>query len=174
MKSDVLRIGVIVRSHGIKGEVKIQPLTDDANRFGGLTSVILERNGAYADVRITVNRVDGNGVFAYIEGCYTKESAEALKDAYLCVHRSDAIVLDKDSWFIDDLVGLRVNCEDTQIGTLAEVIQTGGVDVYRVEKTGGGELLFPALKKVIRSVDIDNGVMALDAMALSEVRVDED
>lgn len=174
MNRDVLRIGIIVRSHGIKGKVKIQPLTDDVNRFDDLSTVIIEQNGAFIDAKITVNRIETSGVYAYLEGYYTRERADTLKNAYLCVARKDAIPLPDNSWFIDDLVGLAVQANGRRLGTLCQVIRTGGVDVYDVEKENKKHMLFPALKRVVYSVDVEKGIMELDAEALSEVCVDED
>ncbi len=174
MKREHLRIGLIVRSHGIKGEVKIQPLTDDADRYQNLKNVFIEQNGSFVQSKITVNRIDESGVYAYLEGCYTRDAADQLKDCYLCVERKDAVELPENVWFIADLEGLNVMGETQTLGTLVEVIQTGGVDVYRVKRTSGSHFLFPALKRVIRNVDLNAGVMELDEKALSEVSVDED
>jgi 16S rRNA processing protein RimM len=171
---DVLRIGLIVRPQGIRGEVKILPLTDDANRFSDLTSVLIESDGAYTDAKITVNRVSPDAVYAYIQGHYTREAAEGLRDCYLCVHRKDAVALPAHSYFIADLVGLNVRSAEDDMGELVEVIQTGGVDVYRVRRPDGTHFLFPALRRVMTRVDIENGVMHLDPAALMEVSVDED
>jgi len=173
-RRDVLRIGIVLRSQGIKGEVKIHPLTDDVSRYRNLKTVVIEQDGAYRDAKITVNRFDESGVFAYLEGCYTRVAADALRDCYICVDRQDAIPLPEGSWFIADLEGLRVRTETEELGTLCEVIQTGGVDVYRIQCDGGKSILFPALKRVISEVDIENGLMKLDEQALAEVRVDED
>ncbi len=174
MKGDVLRIGLIVRPQGIKGEMKIRPLTNDVNRYSNLNQVIIEQNGTYTDAKITVNRFDQNAVYAYLEGYYTREAVGKMKNAYICVAREDAVVLPNDSWFIADLIGLAVNADQKKLGTLREVIQTGGVDVYDVERADGTHILFPALKRVVRSVDVDQGIMELDEEALSEVCVDED
>ncbi len=174
MKRDYLRIGLIMRPQGIKGELKIQPLTDDVSRYKNLKNVFMEQNGSYTDCRITVNRMDESNVYAYIEGCYTREAAELLKDCYLCVERKDAVELPEGSWFIADLEGLSVKTQSGMQGTLVEVIQTGGVDVYRVKRNDGKSFLFPALKRVIRNVNLDEGMMELDQDALLEVSVDED
>ena len=174
MKRDYLRIGLILRPQGIKGELKIQPLTDDVSRYKNLKNVFIEQNGSYTDCKISVNRMDESNVYAYVEGCYTREAAEKLKDCYLCVGRKDAIELPEGAWFIADLEGLSVRTETGTLGTLVEVIQTGGVDVYRVKRDGAKDFLFPALKRVIRKVNLDEGVMELDEKALSEVSVDED
>ena len=78
------------------------------------------------------------------------------------------------SWFICDLLGLCVRTQRETIGTLSDVIRTGAIDVYEVKKETGGILRFPALKRVIVQVDVEQGIMQLDEEALSEVRIDED
>ena len=174
MKREFLRIGYVLRAQGIKGELKIEPLTDDAERFRHLNSIYVEQNGQYERTKIRVNRIDESGVYVYLDNCYTRDAAERLKDCYLCVMRGDAVELPDNTWFIADLEGLLVQGESGTLGTLIEVIQTGGVDVYRIKRDDGNCLLFPALQSVIRSVDIDGGVMHVDEKALSEVAVDED
>lgn len=174
MNEDMFRIGLIVRPQGIRGELKIQPLTDDVGRYQGLQTVWVEQNGAYKESRITVNRLDESSVYAYLEGCYTRDGAEMLRNAYLCVPRSQTIALPEHTWFISDLIGCRVFAGEVCIGILDEVIQTGGVDVYSVQKEDGRHMLFPALRRLIQSVAIETKTMRVDPQVLSEVSVDED
>ncbi|MBQ6692342.1 MAG: hypothetical protein IJN00_03320, partial [Clostridia bacterium] len=88
--------------------------------------------------------------------------------------REEAVPLPENTWFVADLLGLNVVSDGKTIGRMAEVIPTGAVDVYRVEKTEGGSLLFPALKRLLTRIDLDESVMELDSTVLEEVRVDED
>ncbi len=174
MSCQYLRIGYVLRPQGIKGEVKLEALTDDISRFNDLQRVYVEQNGSYKEVKITVNRIYGNNVYVYLEGYYTREAAESLRNAYICVNRSDSIKLPENSWFICDIEGIKVECAGEELGIIDEVIKTGAVDVFSVKKIGGGNLLFPALKKVIISVDLEKGIMELDKSALDEVSVHED
>lgn len=174
MKQQYIRIGHVVKPQGIKGEAKILSLSDDINRFDGLTDIFIEQDGRYKPAKLTVNRLEDSTVFAYIEGCYTREAVESIRNAYICVEHENAIPLDEYSWFIQDLEGLDVQSDDESIGVLKQVIQTGAVDVYLVAKHDGGSMLFPALKRVIKLVDVEKGHMILDAAALNEVAVHED
>ena len=174
MNEDMFRIGLVVRPQGIRGELKIQPLTDDISRYQGLQTVWVEQEGAYRESKITVNRVDENSVYVYLEGCYTRDGAEMLRNAYLCVPRSQTITLPAHTWFISDLIGCRVFSGEACIGTLDDVIQTGGVDVYSVRKENGKHVLFPALRRLIQSVSVETKTMRVDPQVLSEVSVDED
>lgn len=174
MKQDVLRIGFVLRPQGIRGELKIEPLTDRPQRFHEAKEVLLEQQGVYTPVRMTTNRVTNDAVYAYLEGCYTRDAAEKLRGAYVCVSREQAVKLPEGSWFVCDLIGLSVRTQTQTIGTFSDVIRTGAVDVYEVKKEVGGTLRFPALKRVIVQVDLAQGIMWLDEQVLSEVRIDED
>lgn len=174
MKQQRLRVGVVVRPQGIKGEVKIQPLTDDARRYEGLHEVYLEMGDGLRACKLTVNRIEPQAVYAYLEGCHSRETAEQLRGAYLCVDREQANELPEGSWFICELEGMEVTIDGAPAGTLTEVIPTGGVDVYHVQREDGSHFYFPALKRVLRSVEIDANRMDLCGQALSEVAVDED
>ena len=164
MKRTLLRVGYILKPQGIRGELKIQPLTDDVRRFEGLKEVYLETVNGCEPRKLTVNRIEEQAVYAYLEGCHTREAAELLRDAYLCVDRAHAAKLPEGSWFVCDVPA----------GRLTEVISTGGVDVYQVERPEGTRFYFPALKRVLRHVDVEKNRMDLDGRALSEVAVDED
>ena len=174
MKRTLLRVGYILKPQGIRGELKIQPLTDDVRRFEGLKEVYLETANGCEPRKLTVNRIEEQAVYAYLEGCHTRESAEMLRDAYLCVDRAHAAKLPEGSWFVCDLEGMDVFVDDVPVGRLTEVISTGGVDVYQVERPEGTRFYFPALKRVLRHVDVEKNRMDLDGRALSEVAVDED
>lgn len=175
MKQQRLRIGVVVRPQGIKGEVKIQPLTDDVQRYEGLREIYLETGEKqHRPCKLTVNRIEPQAVYAYLEGCHTRETAETLRGAYLCVDREQANKLPEGSWFICELEGMDVTIDGEPAGRLTEVIETGGVDVYQVQRENGSHFYFPALKRVLRCVDVDGNQMDLCGQTLSEVAVDED
>ena len=133
MKRDVLRIGFVLRPQGIRGELKVEPLTDDPKRFQQAKEVLLEQDGHYTPVRMTTNRVAEDAVYVYLEGCYTRDAAEKLRGAYVCVSREQAVALPENSWFICDLLGLCVRTQRETIGTLSDVIRTGAIDVYEVK-----------------------------------------
>lgn len=174
MMQDYIRIGYVLKPQGIRGEVKILPLTDDVGRYQDLKTVYLEGDGRYQEVQITVNRIEKDAVYLYLSGTYSRDAAEQLRGKYLCVRREDAVALPEGSWFVCDLEGLQVLDEnDTPLGVLREVIQTGAVDAYAVQREDGTRFIFPALKRVILQVDLQTGRMILNRAALSEVAVDE-
>ena len=167
MSSSYLRIGQILRAHGVRGDLKLLPVTDDAGRFEGLREAYLERDGAYTSVRLSGIRRTPNAVLLHIEGTERPEEAERLRGAYLCVDRAHAVRLPADTWFIEDLIGCETgDTEGRRFGRVTDVLSTGANDVYEIE---GGRLLVPALKRVLRRVDTENGQILFDAEVLREV-----
>jgi 16S rRNA processing protein RimM len=168
LKTDYLRVGQIVRAHGVRGDVKIIPLTDDPARFRAMKTAYLETTaGAYAPVAVNGARFLPDAVLLHIEGCDTVEQAEALKNRYLCVSRDQAVKLKKGTYFVVDLIGCETfDSNGKAYGKVTDVLETGANDVYEID---GGKLLVPALKKVLREVDVERGRIVFDAQVLEEV-----
>ena len=174
MKPEYLMIGEITKPQGVRGELKVRPITADPYRFEGMTEAYVKRADAYERVRLTVNRVTGDAAFINLDGVTDREQAEKLRGTLLYVDRAHAIELSEDETFLCDLVGLRgIDDEGHEIGVLADVLQPGGNDVY-IFKGPRGDVLVPALKSVVKSVDLDAGVMVLVAARMAEVAVYED
>ncbi len=166
-RREYLRIGHIVRAHGVRGDVKTLPLTDDAERFTGMQSCYLERRGEYAPVALSNVRLQPGAVILHIAGIDAPEEAALLAGAYLCVDRAHAKRLPPDTYFIAELVGCEVmDTAGNAYGKVTDVLETGANDVYEID---GGRLMVPALKKVLHTVDIDNGRIVLHADVLQEV-----
>lgn len=164
-----LIVGEIARPHGLRGELKVKPLTDDPDRFFALKRVRI------GDEVRTLHTLRVHEGYAYIrlEGIYSRAAAEAMRGILLSIPREDAVPLDEDTEFICDLVG----CEATDTageahGILKEVLQPGGVDVY-VFAGPKGRLMVPALKKVVLEVDVAAKRILLDAQGLAETAVYE-
>lgn len=150
---DIFNIGQIVNTHGVRGEVKVIPLTDDVNRFKKLKKVLID------DVERNVLgcKFQKDRVILKIEGIDSMDEAERYKQKYICVERSEAIKLPKDTYFIKDLVGCQVlDTEGKVLGNIDEVIKTGSNDVYWIKGEKGKELLIPVLKEIVLEIDIDN------------------
>ena len=164
---EYLRVGFIARPHGLKGAVKLDPLTDDVARFKGLKEGYLELHGSYAPVRLSVLSVRPDAVVVEIEGFETVEAAQTLRGGFLCVDRAHAAQLPEYTYFIADLIGLAVSdTEGRAYGRVTDVMSTGANDVYVID---GGKLMVPALKKVIERVDVKGGQMVFQADVLREV-----
>lgn len=155
-----LQVGIITATHGLKGEVKVYPTTDDPGRFRRLKKVILDNGKVSADVEIEGVKYFKQFVILKFKGLDDIEQVEKYRKASLYVTRENAVRLKRDEYFIADLIDMKVINEDgSPLGTLRDVITTGANDVYEVELEAGGSVLIPAIKECILDVDVENGVM---------------
>ncbi|QLY82003.1 ribosome maturation factor RimM [Clostridium intestinale] len=146
-----LNVGQIVNTHGVKGEVKVFPLTDDPMRFKKLKKVIIDNK----EVQILSYKFQKDRVILQLEGVDTMDDAIRLKGKYLKVSREDAVKLPKDTYFIADLIGCSVfDTDETPLGEVYDVIKTGSNDVYWVK--GIKELLIPVLKEIVLDINVDD------------------
>ena len=155
---DILHIGRIIGAHGLSGELKILPLTNDPKRFLTLDDCLItsddekERVPAHAQGA----RFSGDQVLLKLQGISDRTAAEQLKGRLLSVTREHAVALPPDTWFICDLLGCEVHDQDHgYLGQLKDV-QTGPAqDVYVVAKAKEKDLLFPARKTILKHVDLE-------------------
>lgn len=159
------QVGVITSTHGIRGEVKVFPTTDDVKRFKRLKQVILDTGKE--DLLLNIEGVKFFKQFAILkfEGYDNINDIEKYKGKSLYVERANAVRLRKDEYFIADLMGCRVEAEDgKELGILKDVMETGANDVYIVTSPDGKELLFPAIKECVLSVDVENQLIVVHIM----------
>ncbi len=157
---DRLQVGVITSTHGVRGEVKVFPTTDDPNRFKRLKEVILDTGKEEMVLEIEGVKFFKQFVILKFKGFDNINDIEKYRQKSLYVTRKNAVRLKRDEYFIADLMGLKVLDEqETQIGVLKDVMETGANDVYIIEMMDGKELLLPAIKQCILNVDIENGFM---------------
>ena len=155
---EYLIIGQLINTHGVKGELKATALTDDPNRFKKLKWVYIDKNGKLEKYDITGVKFFKQFVILKFDNVDTIEEAERLKGLYMKIDRANAVKLPKDSFFITDILGMSVFDEnDTLLGKLVDVIQTGSNDVYVVRNAEGNEILIPALKSVVKEVSLEDG-----------------
>ena len=175
MQTEYLQIGEIVRPQGIRGEVKLRAMTSDPGRYARLETVYLLENGSYRAVRVLGGRAQQGFAYLKLEGVNDRNQAEALRGRAVYVDRAHAIELGEDENFVCDLIGLQaVDTQGKPLGTLRDVLTPNAVcDVY-VFDTPRGELMIPALRRVVRAVDLDAGRIVLDEQVLPEVAVWED
>ncbi len=171
---EYLSVGMVLKPQGLKGEVKVEPLTDDMTRFDDLDVVYLKSGQNYSAVKIISRRYSSNFAYLILEGYEDRNQAEKLRGQYLWIPRHMARILPEDTFFIADLIGSAViTSEGRQLGQIERVIQTGSNDVYIVNGDKG-EILIPALKKVVLQVDIANKRVEVDAEELEGLLPDED
>lgn len=162
---DMLQVGVITQTHGVRGEVKVFPTTDDVNRFKKLKQVILDTGKETMPLEIQSVKFFKQFVILKFKGIDNINDIEKYKRCSLYVTREHAVPLEEDEYFIADMIGMEVCTEDGNIfGTLKDVIETGTNDVYVIESAEHGEVLVPAIKECIRSVDIEKGQMMIHLM----------
>lgn len=155
-----LQVGIITATHGLKGEVKVYPTTDDPGRFRRLKKVILDNGKVSVDLEIESVKYFKQFVILKFKGLDDIEQVEKYRKASLYVTRDNAVRLKKDEFFIADLIDMKVVNEDgSPLGTLRDVITTGANDVYEVALPEGGAVLIPAIKECILEVDVEKAVM---------------
>ena len=162
---EMLRVGVISSTHGVRGEVKVYPTTDDSERFLDLDQVTLDTGREQITLEIQNVKFFKNMVILKFKGYDNINDIEKYKGKDLLIHRDQAVKLKEDEYFVTDLMGLKVVSEEgTVLGILKEVIPTGANDVYVVQPENGKELLLPAIKDCILNVDLEKGIMTIHLM----------
>lgn len=157
-------IGEIANTHGIKGEVKVYPTTDDINRFKKLKKCTLDTGKEQLELNVVSCKFVKNMVVLKFKEYDDINQIERYKHCGLYVDREHAVKLEKDEYYIADLIGMQVlNEDDTELGILKDVIQTGANDVYIVTlsnpQTAQKEVLIPAIKQCILDMDVENAKM---------------
>ena len=162
---EFLRVGVITSPHGVRGEVKVFPTTDDVNRFKKLKSVLLDTGKEKTALEIEHVKFFKSMVILKFKGFDNMNDVEAWRQKDLLIDRKQAVKLSPDENFIVDLIGLTVITDNGEIlGTMTDVIQTGANDVYCVSSPSGKEILLPAIKDCILKVDLEKNEMLVHVL----------
>ena len=163
---EFLQVGVISSTHGIAGEVKVFPTTDDVKRFKKLKEVILDTGKERMTLHICQVKFFKQMVILKFKEFQNINEVERFRGKSLYVTRENAVKLQKDEYFIADMIGMRVvSTEGEELGTLTDVLQTGANDVYVVEQNGASQLLLPAIKDCILDINMEQMVMTLPALS---------
>ncbi|MCI6867403.1 MAG: ribosome maturation factor RimM [Lachnospiraceae bacterium] len=159
---DILQVGAVTNTHGIAGEVKVFPTTDDPKRFKKLKHVLVDSGNGMKELEITGVKFFKNMVILKFKGLDRIEDVMAYKGKNLYVTRENAVKLKKNEYFIADLVGMDVFTEDGErLGSLRNVIQTGANDVYEVAMENGKDVLIPAIRQCIIDVNVEEAKMTV-------------
>ena len=151
----LLQVGVISSTHGVRGEVKVFPTTDDPQRFKSLKNVILDTGKEQIPLEIQGVKFFKQFVILKFKGIDNINDIERYKRSSLFVTREDAVELEEDEYYIADLIGMDVITDEGEEGKLVDVIETGANEVYVVEFDKYGEVLIPAIHDCILDVDIE-------------------
>lgn len=159
---EYIQVGKIVNTHGIRGDVKVLPLTDDVKRFEDLNYVYLGDEKLKQEI-IKVGYAKGN-VLLKFKHHENINDVEKFRNLFVWIDEKDKVKLAKDSYFLSDILGLEVYLKDnTHIGTVKDILQPGANDVY-VVKSGEKDFLIPAIKDVIKEINIDENKMIIDPL----------
>lgn len=161
----LLQVGVISSTHGIRGEVKVFPTTDDPDRFRKLKQVILDTGREQKGLEIEGVKFFKQFVILKFRGIDSLNDVERYRRCTLWVERKDAVPLKEDEFFIADLIGMEVSTDEgIYFGTLSDVIETGANDVYVIRTEAHGEVLIPAIKECVLNIDVEKRRMTIHVM----------
>lgn len=161
MKKQYLEVGQIVSTHGIKGEVRLNPWCDSPEFLNNFKTLYFDAEGKNA-VKVVLSRPHKNVVILKLDGVDSVEQASALRDKILYMDRNDAGLSD-NTYFIQDLIGCKViDCDsEVEYGEICEVSETGANDVWHIKAENGKVYLIPAVPEFIASTDVDGGIVKI-------------
>ncbi|MDO5145447.1 MAG: ribosome maturation factor RimM [Eubacteriales bacterium] len=162
---NLLQVGIITGTHGLKGEVKVFPTTDDKERFLDLEEVLLDTGKELLELKVEYCKFFKQFVFVKFKDLDDINEVEQYKRCPLLVTRENAVALEEDEYYVADLIGLTiVDDSGVTIGKLENVIKTGANDVYEVLTEDGGRILLPAIKECILNVDMEENIILVHLM----------
>ena len=158
-------LGVISSTHGVRGEVKVYPTTDDIKRFDYLKETILDTGKEYITLHVTGVKYFKNMVILRFEEFDNVDQVVPYKGMDLLVTRENAIPLEEGQQFIADLIGCDVITDQGEnLGKLTDVLKTGANDVYVVKMESGREVLLPVIEQCVLEKDIENKIVKVHVM----------
>lgn len=162
---DLLKVGVITTTHGVRGEVKVFPTTDDAERFLDIEYVLLDTGKELRRLNIQNVKFFKNLAILKFEGIDNINDIEMYKGRELWIPREEAQELGEDEYYVADLIGMEVLLENgKKFGVLRDVMETGANDVYIVDRVDGEEILLPAIHDCVLDVDVEKNTMTVHLM----------
>ena len=159
-----LQVGVISSTHGIRGEVKVFPTTDDPVRFKKLKNVLLDTGREQLELEVQSVKFFKQFVIVKFKSIDNINDIEMYKGKSLLIPREDAVALGEDEYYIADLIGMEVFTEEGRFGVLKDVMETGANEVYIIASDEHGEVLVPAIRQCILDVDIKEKKMKIHLM----------
>ena len=160
---EYFEIGQIVNTSGLKGIVKVNPFTDDVSRFEEIKKVFIEKNKELTEYEIEEVRFHKNQVLIKFKNIDSIEEAEKFRNCYIKISRKDARKLPEDTYFIVDLIDTNVYLENNEyVGKIIDVFFFFFNDVYVIKREENTDLLIPAIKDVVKKVDIKNKKMIIN------------
>lgn len=165
LETDLLQVGAITRVHGVHGEVKVFPMTDDNRRFKKLKKTFVDTGKGLVELECESAKFFKQFVILKFKGYDTIESIEKYCGKGIFVTREDAVKPGKDEYFIADLIDMNVIDEENHLqGMIKDVLSTGANDVYVIELDDKRELLLPAIKECVLFVDVKERLMKIHVL----------
>lgn len=162
---NLLQVGIISSTHGVRGEVKVFPTTDDVRRFKKLQEVLLDVGEEQVQLKIESVKFFKQFAIIKFQGYDSINDIEKYKGKSLFVSRENAVKLEKDEYFIADLIGMQAVSDDGSLkGCLRDIITTGANDVYVIDLEDGRELLLPAIKECVLEVNLEDNRMQIHVL----------
>jgi len=157
-----LAVARVVAPHGIRGEVRCEVITDFPDRLKRTERLF--RGEEHVLTALERARIEKHGAILKLGGVESRDDAERLRGQMLYVAEADAVRLPSDSYFWHQIIGLSVRSDGgEELGKVEDIIQTGSNDVY-VVRADGREILLPAIKEVVREIDLSGGIMTVHLM----------
>lgn len=164
-RSDLVLLGKVVGTHGIKGQLRVAPFSGESETFLALDRVILkDASGKEETYAVSAAAAHGRKILLTLKGMGDINQAQHLVGREIYVQRSQLPPLAEDEFYWFDLIGLRVvTDEGLELGRLENIMETGSNDVYLV-RAEGKEYLIPAIEEVVKAIDLDAGVMTISPL----------
>lgn len=162
---DMVKIARIVGAHGVHGTLKVESLSAHPERFRQLSSVHVQKGAKMWECKVCSTGKHNDLLLLGLDGIDSREDALDLRGAYLCVPEDQVFPLPEGEYYYFQLVGLRVyDSQRGYLGDLTDILETGANDVYVVQSPQYGEILLPAIKQVIKKIDLQENTMQVDLL----------
>lgn len=163
--TDLINVGKIVGTHGYKGTMKVELLTDFPERFKQLKRIKVQAKSGVKDYVIESANMQSTLLLIKLQGIESKEEAQLFRGALLSVREDEAFPLPEGSYYHFQLIGLEVmDHSKGLLGKITDILETGANDVYVIDSPEYGEILLPAIKQVIKEVDLNEGIMRVELL----------
>ena len=161
----LITVGMVSKPHGLNGALKVMPITDFPERFLDRQKILVQVKNKVDLMKITNASLHKSFLIMQLEGIDSIEKAEPLRGAYLKIPEAELEPLNDDEFYIFQLIDMEVkDIQGNYIGKLVNVIETGANDVYIVKNRDNKEILIPALKKVVKKIDIEAKEMTVELL----------
>ncbi|HBD94359.1 MAG: 16S rRNA processing protein RimM [Spirochaetes bacterium GWF1_31_7] len=156
-----IKIGFIKKPHGIKGELKVLPLSDGFERFKKLKKILIEKNGEYVSISIESVKCMNDEVVMKFQGVSDRDCADTYRDYYIYVEREEAAELDEWEFYTQDLIDLPVYYQEQLIGTVVDVQNFGANDNIEIKMNDGKTVYYPFHRDFLEKVDVNNKIIQI-------------